>query len=222
MISKNGLRVRRFDPTLREVDRDMTPVARTRKPRHVTADAGTLCALMLALFLLLGILAGRAESARCAVDDDALRVYLDAAICRSGDDLTVETAARTLWCYVRGSLCAFLLGFSSAGVVGLPLLLAAQGFVLTFSLCSFASALGRGGFLLCVALFGLRLAFVLPCTFLLGTAAMERSWALWSLVGGRRVQLPALWFRFCVCGAALLLGCALELWLVPLLLAAAV
>ena len=74
------------------------------------------------------------------------------------------------------------------------------------------------------ALFAVRMLFVLPCTFFLGTAALERSWALALFsMGGRRVRpvtdAAAYWYRFAVCCVCLLAGCALELWLVPLLLA---
>ena len=68
--------------------------------------------------------------------------------------------------------------------------LAAQGLTLSFSLFSFAAAMGREGFALLVALFLIRLLFVLPCTFLLGTAALDKSraLALLSLGGGKRVR----------------------------------
>ncbi len=201
----------------------MTPAAKTRKLRHVTVEVIPLRSLLLALFLLLGVLSGYAVSGRYAACGDELRVYFDECVARSAaPDLNVETVVRTLVCYFRASLAAFLLGFSSVGVLCLPLLFAAQGFVLSFSLFSFAEAIGRGGFFLLGALFATRMLFVLPCTFLLGVAAMERSWALLSLVGGKRVQIaPAGFYRFTVCCVCLLLGCVLELWLVPLVLRAA-
>ena len=120
----------------------------------------------------------------------------------------------------------FPFAFSSIGVVALPILFAAQGFLISFSLFSFAAVLGRDGFLLLFALFAIRLLFVLPCTFLLGTTAFEkaRALALFSFGSGRRarpvVYGAAYWYRFAVCCVCLLLGSALELWLVPLFLAA--
>ena len=84
--------------------------------------------------------------------------------------------------------------------------------------------MGRDSFVLLLALFAIRLLFVLPCTFLLGTAALDKSRALavLSLGGGRRVRPVAYgaeyWYRFAVCCVCLLIGAALELWLVPLLL----
>lgn len=194
---------------------------KTRKPRHVTADALPLRSLLLAFFLLLGVLAGFVASERCGVGDGELRAYFDACLRSAASPLDWATVARTLACYFRASVAAFLLGFSPLGVACLPLLLAAQGFVLSFSLFSFARALGRSGFLLLAALFAIRLLFVPPCTLALGDAAMERSWALCSLVFGRRGRsVTAGLYRFAVCCVCLLLGCVLELWLVPLLLRA--
>jgi len=202
----------------------MTPAVKARRLRHDgTADAVSMRALLLALFLLLGVLAGFGASLRFAPAGDDLRAYIDAQVTRGASSpLSAGTAARTLACYLRASLAAFLLGYSAVGVLALPLLLMAQGFVLSFSLFSFAEAVGRDGFALLPALFGLRLLFVVPCTFTLGVAALERSWALWSLLCGRRARpvSPGL-YRFAVCCVCLLLGCVLELWLVPLFLRAA-
>ena len=90
-------------------------------------------------------------------------------------------------------------------------------------------ALGRGSFPLLLALFGLRLLAVLPCTLVLGMAAMEKSRSLLLLSlggGGKRTRAVtyggAYWYRFGVCCVCLLLAALAELWLVPqfLLLAA--
>ena len=201
----------------------MTDSTRSRKLRYVTVDIVPLRSLVLALFLVSGVLTGYAAALRCSAGTaDELRQMLDAF--RSSDlpgsDMTA--AMRTAVCYFRAPLLAFLLGFASIGVIALPMLLTAQGFVLSFSLFSFAEAVGRDGFALLPALFGLRLLFVVPCTFTLGVAALERSWALWSLLCGRRARpvSPGL-YRFAVCCVCLLLGCVLELWLVPLFLRAA-
>ena len=198
----------------------MTPVNRMRKLRHVTVETVPLRSLVLALFLLLGVCSGYLATGRFAPGGDELSAFLDAYLLRAAASKPdAETVLRTLVCFFRSSVAAFLLGFSSVGVFCLPLLAAIQGFVLSFSLFSFAEAIGQGGFLLLAALFGVRLLFVLPCTFLLGSAAMERSWAMLSLVGGKRTRIaPAGFSRFALCCLCLLLGCALELWLVPLFL----
>lgn len=206
----------------------MTDLAKARRLRYVTVDILPLRSLLQALFLVSGVLGGYLLAGRFAVGSaEELERYLDGYLSiAAGRTLTGAAVLRTLVCYLRAPLLAFLLGFASIGVVALPLLMAAQGFVLSFSLFSFALALGRESFVLLPALFALRLLFVLPCTFLLGTAALEKSYALaaFTLGGGKRVRPVTYgapyWYRFAVCCVCLLLGCVLELWLVPLFLAA--
>ena len=205
----------------------MTGPARARKLRYVTVDVLPLRSLVLALFLVFGILTGYVLSGRCSgTTADELHCYFEGYLALTAErSVTVETAVQTLSCFFRAPALAFLLGFASIGIVGLPLLFAAQGFILSFSLFSFAEAMGREGFFLLLALFAIRLLFVLPCTFLLGTVAMDksRSLAVLSLGGGKRVRPvvygTAYWYRFAVCCVCLLIGSALELWLVPLFLA---
>ena len=135
---------------------------------------------------------------------------------------SVRALGETLLCYFRAPGIVFLLGFASIGIVAVPLVCACQGFLLSYSLFCFALSLGRGSFPLLLALFGIRLLAVLPCTLLLGNASLDKSRVLLSLSlggGGRgravsygeRVLVP-LWHLFvCVCCFTALL----ELWLVP-------
>lgn len=137
-------------------------------------------------------------------------------------------AGETLLCYFRAPGIVFLLGFASIGIVAVPLVCACQGFLLSYSLFCFALSLGRGSFPLLLALFGIRLLAVLPCTLLLGNASLDKSRALLSLSlggGGRGRAVSygsAYWYRFGICCVCLLFAALLELWLVPqfLLLAA--
>lgn len=192
--------------------------------RYVSVDILPLRSLLLALFLVSGVLCGYLLSNRCGAETaNELRESLDAYAEKTGG-LTGSAALQTLICFFRAPVLAFLLGFASLGVVALPALLAAQGFVISFSMFSFAAVLGRDGFRLLPALFAIRLLFVLPCTLVLAAAALEKSRALAALSfgGGRRLR-PVFygspyWYRFAVCCVCLLIGCALELWLSPLLL----
>ena len=90
--------------------------------------------------------------------------YAQLADGRSQQPVSVLSAAAA---YLRYPLLAFLFGLSAAGVALIPLLCAAQGFFLSFSVCCFAAALGRDGVLLALAALGLRCLFVLPCTLCL-------------------------------------------------------
>lgn len=210
--------------TLCEVKRKMYAV---RKLCKMTGTLLPLNTLLPALFLLIGIVSGYACAGRFALGSGAeLRTFLDGSLTGpAARPMSFDLIAETLVCYFRAPFFAFLLGFASIGVVCLPLLFAAQGFVLSFSLVSFAVAFGRDGFLFLIALFAVRLLFVLPCTFLLGSASMERSYALALLsLGGKRtrpvVYGAAYWYRCFACCVCLLIGSALELWLVPLMLGA--
>lgn len=206
----------------------MTDFARARKLRYVTVDILPLRSLLLALFLVSGILWGYAVSGRCAADTgDELREYLSAyASTASEKPFSLQPALRTLVCYFRSPVLAFLLGFASIGVAAIPLLLAAQGFVFSFSLFSFAAAVGRYGLIAVASLFAARMLAVLPCTFILASAAMEKSYALalLSLGKGKRSSPVsygrAYWYRLACCCVCLLAGSALELWLAPMFLTA--
>ncbi|MBO4915783.1 MAG: hypothetical protein J5449_11335 [Oscillospiraceae bacterium] len=206
----------------------MTDFARARKLRYVTVDILPLRSLLLALFLVSGILAGYTVSGRLAFETDTeLRQYLSGYLAAASDSsLDAEFVLRTITCFFRSPALAFLLGFASIGIIAIPLLLAAQGFVFSFSLFSFASAMGREGLSTVAALFAVRMLVVLPCTFILAVAAAEKSYALalLSLGKGKRASQvsfgSAYWYRFACCCVCLAVGSALELWLTPLLLSA--
>jgi len=141
----------------------------------------------------------------------------------AGQTLTPEIVIETLLCYVRSPIVIFLLGFASVGIWLLPVFLASQGFVLSYSMFSFSRALGRNGFRAVLALFSIRLAVLIPVSLLLGAAAFDRSKELFLLsVGagkrGRTSELRTDWYRFGLCFVCLLLGALLELVLAPQLL----
>ena len=85
--------------------------------------------------------------------------------------------------------------------------------------------MGREGFLALLALFGVRVCVVLPCTLLLSAAALERAYAMARMtLGGKRAQRLSAgggyYVRFAFCCVCLFFGATAELWLVPRLLAA--
>lgn len=184
--------------------------------------------LLLALCWAGGMLLGRFASMRCiAQTGEELMRYLKGYLSGAGkQSLSAEVVVQTLCCYYRAPAAAFLFGFASIGAIALPVLCAAQGFVLSFSLFCFAVPLGREGFLTLAVLFALRLAVVVPCTIAAASAAMEKSCSLLSLSFGsgkrsRPVSYGApYWYRFLIVCVCLLLGSVTELWLVPRLLAA--
>ena len=126
--------------------------------------------------------------------------------------------------YFRYPLLAFLLGFTSLGVLLLPCVTTAYGFFLSFSVCCFTAAFGADGVLLALAVFGLRCAVTLPCYLLLAAPAWGTSAALASLSFGKgRRAAPVVygrscWVRFGAVMAALLMGMCVDLFLSPWLL----
>ena len=131
---------------------------------------------ILCVCFLLGMAA--AYPARRSISADALaqlgayvQSYAQLADGRSQQPVSVLSAAAA---YLRYPLLACLFGLSAAGVALIPLLCAAQGFFLSFSVCCFAAALGRDGVLLALAALGLRCLFVLPCTLCLADAGLPR------------------------------------------------
>lgn len=181
---------------------------------------------LLAACFLMGLFLGQVLADRVGADtaeelDRYLRGYFSLPV---PPEMSGRTVLSALAVYFRYPLLAFLLGFASVGAVLLPVLTAAYGFFLSFSVCCFASAFGSGGVLLALAVFGLRCAVTLPCYLCVAVPALEKAAALASLSisGGGRASPPtyghAWWLRFCAVCAALTFGVLLELTAAPRLL----
>ena len=195
--------------------------------RCVSLRKAPLAVIALAFFFLVGVFLGWRVSARSAETMGAeLRRYVESYLALHADGaVSADMALKTLVCFFRASVLAFLLGFASIGVVLIPALCAAQGFFFSFALFSFASGLGMDGFFFLLPLFGMRFLVVLPCTLLLGAAALETSRALAALSFGSGKRAKSVvygrpyWSRFGIVCLCLFFGTALELWLVPHFLA---
>lgn len=101
----------------------------------------------------------------------------------------------------------------------LPALSALQGFFLSYSVACFAAALGRGGVKLALCAFGVRCAFILPCTFFLAAWGMRTAYA--RLRGPKKRRAPltgADRTRLALCALLLAAGVFAELTAVPKLL----
>ena len=173
--------------------------------------------LILSVCFLLGVAAG--HFAGGLVSDEQhrelsayLSVYAQGASAGQGTSL-----AGVLFAYFRMPVALFLMGLAACGVWTVPLCLAGQGFFLAFSVHAFVGALGRGGILFAFAAFGIRCLFVLPCCFFLAA----RSWAAAGKLrrrehlrrredDGRAAVYPVV-----LCGVLLLVGCVMEISLVP-------
>ncbi len=184
--------------------------------RERTGSAYLILALCFAAGALLGRLACGLMSGRQSAE---LSGYVQ-TYARLRTSLRPEPAAGACFACFRQALALTLAGFVAGGVWIVPLLMAGQGFLLSYSVCCFASALGRPGLLCAFAAFGIRCLFVLPCCFFLA----ERAWSAAGRLrrGERRkrgVRQPGdVPRRYLVCAAVLAAGCAVEITLVPRIL----
>lgn len=184
------------------------------------------CLLFLALFFLGGLVLGQVMAGRVPDSTgDELGRYLTDYVRLGGEaERTAGTALSAAVIYFRYPVLAFLLGFTSLGLVLLPCVTVAYGFFLSFSVCCFTAAFGADGVLLALAVFGLRCAVTMPCYFLLAIPSWGTSAALASLSFGKgRRAAPVTygrdyWFRFGAVMAALLGGMCADLLLSPWLL----
>lgn len=192
-----------------------------------TSSGGAILALVvLSLAFSLGALAGLLLAAQ--VDGDGqeslsayLLAYLDAA--RTGNAVPPEPAA-ALWEAVRWPLPTFVLGFTALGAIGIPVIFAVRGFLLSFAVSSFVRIFGGSGAILAFFAFGFTGMLSLPALFLLGVQGFLSALELTGrfLAGGR--GLPprpsrAFLLRSGLCACALAVSAALECWAVPALLA---
>ena len=182
--------------------------------------------VLLALFFLGGVLLGQVVSGRVpdATGDELGRYLTDYLRLDGGTERTTAAALSAALIYFRYPLLAFLLGFTSLGVLLLPCATVAYGFFLSFSVCCFTAAFVSDGVLLALAVFGLRCAVTLPCYLLLAVPAWGTSATLASFSFGRgRRAAPVVygrscWVRFGGVMAALLTGMCVDLFLSPWLL----
>jgi hypothetical protein len=118
------------------------------------------------------------------------------------------------------ALC-FIFGFAIPGVALIPLTVFARGFLLSFTVSSFARVFGAAdGTLFSLSLFGLPLLLSLPCLFWLGTHGLLDSAAL--LGSARRrtgapMDVKAGFTRFGFALCTLAAAVVAEIYLAPLL-----
>lgn len=158
--------------------------------------------------------------------ETSLRAYLEAFLTAAqGGAVDVPALWSQIWDTLRWPLAALLLGFTALGVLGLPVLFAARGFLLAFSIASFVRAFGGGGWLLACLVFGIGGTLSLPALFVLGVQSFLSARALAARVRGEGKGV-VLWGRDCLircglCGGVLCVCILLERTAVPALLSGA-
>ena len=174
---------------------------------------------------LLGGLAGCVLA--CWVDGlggDALRSYLEGFLTAAGaGGVAPPDLAAMVWELLRWPLFAFLLGFTALGVVGIPLLFAVRGFLLSFSITCFVRLFGGPGSLLAFLVFGISGCIAVPALFVLGVQSFMEASRLAGRPAGedrRSGGYGRLYFVRCgACACALCVCMLLEYLAVPALVA---
>lgn len=182
--------------------------------------------LLLAGFFSVGVILGQALSGKIPVSTaDELNRYLkDYFTLSDRGGFSAKSFLSSLLLYFRYPLLAFLLGFASVGIFLLPMVSAAFGFFLSFSVCCFTAVFGGKGVLLALTVFGLRCFVTLPGFFLLAVPSFQNSAALAALSFGRGKRVQPVrydsdwWLRGAIAAAVLTAGALAETLFVPQLL----
>ena len=145
----------------------------------------------------------------------ALQEYVRAYLTLSGVDGVEVSLWRAFWEHVRFPLAVWLLGFTGAGVAGIPLIFGVRGFLFSFGVACFCRLFGWAGLAPAAVLFGLPALLWVPVLFVMGMLGMRSALAVC-----RREPYRLPWRCWGVCAAALW-GCVLMEYLVIARLAGA-
>lgn len=187
-------------------------------------DPSLLRELLLALFFLVGALAGHlCARSWDAVAQSALSGYLrDYCAVYDAGGVSASLGGCVLL-YFGYTVLVFLLGFASVGVALIPALSGVFGFLTMYTVSAFVCCFGRQGAALAAGALLVRLLFTLPCFFAMAGAAWPLSTELAMLTFGRgRRSTPVLYgsryfILFVLCVIILTLGVFCERLLTPLL-----
>ena len=186
-------------------------------------DPSLLRELLLALFFLVGALAGHlCARSWDAVALSALSGYLrDYCAVYDAGGVSASLGGCVLL-YFGYTVLVFLLGFASVGVALIPALSGVFGFLTMYTVSAFVCCFGRQGAALAAGALLVRLLFTLPCFFAMAGAAWPLSTELAMLTFGRgRRSAPVLYgsryfILFVLCVIILTLGVFCERLLTPL------
>lgn len=192
------------------------PIKRVLK--GMDRSAATALAVLSAAFFGGGLL-GCVLAAGMDSGGDSLADYLRQFLSLAGEQ--APPLAGVVWDSVRWPLLVFSLGFTTLGLLGIPLAFAVRGFLLSFSIASFVRSFGERGEILAALLFGVSGILATPVLFVLGVQGLTASRCLASRVlGDGRWIRPydrGYFFRCGLCAAVLCVCIFLEYALIPAL-----
>ena len=194
-----------------------------RKKWNVGLFSGEAAALaLLSVCFLLGSVVGCFITGVMDTDSGtALQEYVQEYMSYQTEQ-TVRPAFFSLaWNTFRLPLLTFLMGFTTLGIFGLPVLFSIKGFLLSFAVSSFYRLFGSAGEIPAFFLFGLSAMIWLPVLFHLGVQGMLASYGLLRRAAGEGRYPLGYNYRYLVrsglCAAALAMSVALEYLVVPVL-----
>lgn len=174
------------------------PVLRTIRMK--LPGSSELCLVLLTACFLLGGLVALVCAQRCNAETiDSLSFFLREYCSAYDPDSTLFSLGHLFALYFGSAVLAFLFGFSSFGVILIPLLSGMFGFSSFFSASCFARALGADGVLAAAALLSIRLLFTMPCFFAIAGFSMRFSTRLAVVLFGKpntteRIYYPRKYF----------------------------
>lgn len=178
-----------------------------------SAAGGLLLCVVFFLGGLFGILAAARVNGESGL---ALQKYVHAYLALSATGEIKVSLWRAVWEHTRFPLAVWLLGFTGAGVVGIPLIFGIRGFLFAFGVSCFCRLFGWAGLAPAAVLFGLPALLWVPVLFTLGMLGMRGAFAV-----SRREPYRFPWRCWGLC-AVILWGCVLLEYLAVSRLAGAV
>lgn len=152
-------------------------------------------------------------------DDAELLEYLSEYLRAIGRGGGMEPSLwLSVWDLARWPAAAFLLGSTALGVLGLPVLLGARGFLLAFASATFVRLFGLPGLAVSMAAFGVTALVAVPVLFVTAADAFRQS--LGRLAGERTPAWSGRAQALAPCAGMLVLAVALQQTLMPALLTA--
>lgn len=146
---------------------------------------------------------------------DYLRRYFEMAGQGHGSGPSLWSS---VWELTRWPLAAFLLGSTALGAVGLPLLLGARGFLLSYAAATLSRLFGLPGAAVSLTAFGVAALVAVPVLFVVSADAFRQS--LRRLAGERSPAWSQRVQALTPCAGLLVLAAALQQTLMPALLTA--
>ena len=186
--------------------------------RSAPALDGLTQLVFLSVCFMAGALGGFFFSAWSG-DNPALFDYLCHYFQAMGREGSMEPSLwSSIWDLSRWPFTAFLLGCTAFGAVGIPVLLGARGFLLSFSAATFTRLFGLSGMAAALTAFGISALVAVPVLFVVSADAFRQS--LGRLSGERSPTWCQRVQALTPCAGLLVLAVVLQQTVMPALFAA--